>query len=123
MTGGGGRGGTEPLHVGGGRRAAALLVLAALLLLVAVSFALRVDRSEGARSISGAVASVGDGRITIEPRRGAPVTLRLVEGIPITVRGRVSAATEIREGDPVEATYTSERGEWRAVRITVGPTP
>jgi hypothetical protein len=76
---------------------------------------------DAVRDVRGVVVRAGRDEVVVRPQEGETVALRLAPDVPVTVNGEAAEATDIREGEPVQAAYTFEDGEARAVRIEVGP--
>lgn len=71
------------------------------------------------RDVEGIVARASAGEIVVRPtgEEGTPVTLKVPSGTPVLLDGRPSSAEKIPEGAQVRASYASDAGESRAIRV------
>jgi hypothetical protein len=73
------------------------------------------------RTMTGRVAKVGEGSVTIRSQQGEAVTLKLVPETTVTRNGKEAARSDLKEGQDVRASFSSEAGEDVAVKIDLQP--
>ena len=70
--------------------------------------------------VKGKVSKVSKGEVTITPKTGETRTLKIADQTVVTINGKDAKPSQLKQGQQVRASYSSEGGEDVATKIMVG---
>jgi hypothetical protein len=76
-------------------------------------------QDQGAQSLKGKVSKVSSKEVSITPKGGTAKTLKLSDLTVVTINGKEAKPSQLKQGQAVHASYTSQDGQDVATKIEV----